>query len=464
MFKFSNLTPSQQGMVCFALLTAFFILARLFLCNATLGLDEAEQIVFAQKLSAGYPSQPPLYTWLQYMLFQGLGVSLLSIALLKYSLLFLSVYIYHQICHLYIKDSLLTWCATLSWTLIPNISYDLLPHRTHAILALLAACLTWYWLIKPSQASKWHWSLIFGFIVSIGLLSKFNYLLFLAGLILTALSVKEYRHKLLDWPILITIVAALLLTSPYWFWLVNNLKTGLYSSYKLAIPGKSQWHGIVRLFEVSACFAIPLIVIRLFFPVAYQRRKVTSQNQLLWRYHLIVLPFLLVVVISAGIHNVKTHWVLPLFFLTPLWLFTLVDQYNYSSLYAKRFLGLCVVVQLAFISLWILRTPYLAQFPLKDVVKEIKQERHSISAIVSDSHWLLGSLMLLLPKSDGILMHAAKPITLPGGDLLFIWEGEQRPWWMSNLAAVSSQPMSEAVITRNDKAAISHLYRVDLAV
>lgn len=435
-------------------------MARLFLCNSTLGLDEAEQIVFAQKLSAGYPAQPPLYTWLQYFFFQSFGVSLLSIALLKYSLLLLCFYFYHQICRLYCQNLLLAWCATLSWALIPNISYDLLPHRTHAILALLAACLSWYWLVRPTQLSKLGWSIIFGAIISVGLLSKFNYLIFLSIFIITALSIKEYRNKLLNPYLIVTIVTALLLSSPYWFWLFDNSKMGLYSSYKLSLPGKSQWHGIGQLFAVSIYFAIPLIVIRLFFPLSRAQLVNNGQNQLLWRYHILLIPFLLLVVISAGIHGVKSHWVLPLFFLVPLWLFSIVDSQAFSISHAKRFLGLCLIVQLTLIVIWISRTPYLAQFPVKQFVEDIREEQQPFAAIVSDSHWLLGSLMLSLPNNQGTLMHPAKPIVLPPGNLLFVWEGEQTPWWINNLALGASQTMTKARTTRNEKAATSHLYRL----
>ncbi|CEK09803.1 glycosyltransferase family 39 protein [Legionella hackeliae] len=460
MQKTSYLNSQPQVFICFSIVIALLIMARLFLCNSTLGLDEAEQIVFAQKLSAGYPSQPPLYTWLQYLIFQGLGVSLLSVAFLKYSLLLLSFYVYHQICRLYCQDSLLAWCATLSWALIPNISYDLLPHRTHAILALLAACLTWYWLIKPTQLGKGIWSLIYGLIISIGLLSKFNYFIFLAVFVLTALSIKEYRSRLIGWHILVTIAVALAITSPYWLWLADNAKMGLYSSYKLAIPGKNQWHGIGRLLEASACFIIPLILIRIFFPVSRTNFTATAQNQLVRRYHMLVIPFLLLVVIGGKVHNVKTHWVLPLFFMAPIGLLVLVNQKNYIVRHAKRYLGICFIVQLALISLWVLRTPYLAQFPLKQFVDDIRNERHQVSAIISDSHWLLGSLMLSFPNHQGILIHPVKPIALPAGDLLFIWEGEQMPWWINSLASAAPNAMSRAITTRNTKAAISYRYRL----
>ena len=45
-------------------------------------LDEAEQLLWTQDLRWGYGPQPPLYSWLQWVLFEVFGVSILALALL----------------------------------------------------------------------------------------------------------------------------------------------------------------------------------------------------------------------------------------------------------------------------------------------------------------------------------------------------------------------------------------------
>lgn len=54
----------------FWLFLIFLIVARVILCDPSLSYDEAEQLVFAQNFSFGYPSQPPLYTWIQWFIFK----------------------------------------------------------------------------------------------------------------------------------------------------------------------------------------------------------------------------------------------------------------------------------------------------------------------------------------------------------------------------------------------------------
>src|SRR5512139_280859 len=50
-------------------------------------LDESEQLIWSQTLAGGYGPQPPLYTWLQWLVFEASGVSVASLALLKNVLL-----------------------------------------------------------------------------------------------------------------------------------------------------------------------------------------------------------------------------------------------------------------------------------------------------------------------------------------------------------------------------------------
>src|SRR5262245_21622617 len=65
------------------------LLSRVLVSDA-LELDEAEQTLWTQQLHAGYGAQPPLYTWLQWGVFQLFGVSVFSLALLKNLLLALT--------------------------------------------------------------------------------------------------------------------------------------------------------------------------------------------------------------------------------------------------------------------------------------------------------------------------------------------------------------------------------------
>ncbi|CDZ77083.1 hypothetical protein BN59_01362 [Legionella massiliensis] len=434
-------------------------LLRLFVCEPTLGWDEAEQAVIAQQFSAGYLAQPPLYYWLQYLVFQCLGISLFSIALLKFSLIFLCLYFYHQICRLHCQDKLLAWCATLSWALIPNISIDLLPHRTHAVLSLLAACLTWYWLIKPSRLSKSFWYAGFGIIIGIGCLAKSNYLLFLSILLLSALTIKEFRQRLLQRHLLLSLVFICLVSGGYWYWLIDNFATGMSSAFKLSLNNKDLKNGILQLLKAYLIYGIPVGLLALFFPFWRQKVEANSANSLLWRYHLLVLPLLLLIVITANLHDFKAHWALSLFFLSPLLIVSQITKTGYSVKRAKSYLVLCILVQLLILAAWANRSYRLANFPLQPLVESIRKEQQPEVTLVSPSHWLLGSLMINLPAEHGFLLHRAllhKP--LPSGRLLIVWKGGEIPEWVDVLVPSSPERQIRKLVV-NQVIMASYVYK-----
>src|ERR1700749_157064 len=74
----------------FGLLLIYFTLQIILrVCiSSSLDLDESEQLVLTQKLSWGYGSQPPLYTWIQFGFFRMFGISVFGLSFLKNILLF----------------------------------------------------------------------------------------------------------------------------------------------------------------------------------------------------------------------------------------------------------------------------------------------------------------------------------------------------------------------------------------
>lgn len=373
---------NQPGL-CFFLFSLSAFLIRIFLRGSSLELDEAEQVVVAQQLLSGYPNQPPLYSWLQYGVFQLLGVNLYSLALLKYSLLFGSLYYFHKICEIHCLNNRLAWCATLAWVFIPAISLDLLKDNTHSVLALFAACLTWYWFIAPAKLSKLTWYTILGCIIGIGFLSKFNYYLFLGILIISAISLKNYRDKILNPGILLTLFSALLIAGPYFLWLIyhngNNGNPCSYAIYKLIPNGELWWNGPIQLLKTTSFFALPvLIIVALFFPLNRRLQKTTSPGALLVRYHLICLPFLISIILIMGIRDFQTRWLIPILFLCPTLFFSQVQWHE--KLKTRQFLLLCLLVQFLFLATLVGRSQFnkkYQQFPLEQIMQSMQNDGHA---------------------------------------------------------------------------------------
>ncbi|CDZ78638.1 hypothetical protein BN59_02950 [Legionella massiliensis] len=428
----------HPGIILF--LFAFLILLfRIFLRGQMLELDEAEQVVMAQQLLPGYPDQPPLYTWLQYTFFHIFGCSLLSLALLKSILLFGCLYTFHQISRLHCKTLSLAWCATLAWALIPAISLDLIKDNTHSVLALFTACLSWYWFIAPSRLTKLSWYLILGCIIGIGFLSKFNYLLFFAILFISAVSIAEFRAKLLSPYLLLTLFVSLLIASPYIFWLEHHFGLGFRSVYKLTPEDKQPWYGFAELIMAIIFFIVPnFLVARIFFPFKFRLGQQFSANTLLYRYHLISIPFLIVVLLFAAIKNFETRWLIPILFLSPLLFFGQVKEEEALAKRVKSFLRVCILVQCCLFIALFYRShsghKIRNQFPYQQLVQVIKNNEQQLKFIVSDSHWLIGNLMLNFPNLQGWLLHPATQPVLPQGKAILIWQAPVPPFWVDLFA------------------------------
>jgi|GEM_PF-6911914 len=408
----------------------FFIsllLIRLCLRSTILEADEAEQIVYAQYFLTGYPSQPPLYSWLQYILFQVFGISLFSVAFLKSLLLTSALFLYHSICRLYCSNNRLALCATLGWVLIPAISLDLLKDNTHTVLALLIACMTWYCFAAPSKLAKPLWYLRLGIVIGLGLLSKFNYLFFLLIFLGSALSLKQFRVKILDNYFLMTLFIAFLVALPYGLWLYHHIDMGLHSLYKIAPSEKTKIHGMRELIRTCFFFTAPILIISyLFFPI---KLRTISFNTLPGRYFLLSMPVLLMIVIVGGFRDFETRWLVPVLFLTPVFYFSQIKETCKNR--ERLFINLCIVIQLILISTLVYKSHFgqnkRQQIPIIDIISAIQKSPASINYLISDFPWLLGNAKVKKPDL-AIYLPYAQPDSLNNKQVMLLWSGNKPDW------------------------------------
>ncbi|KTD16432.1 glycosyltransferase family 39 protein [Legionella jordanis] len=443
--------------ICLSLL---FI--RIYFRGDVLLLDESEQVVLAQQFKPGYLGQPPLYSWLQYFFFQFFGSNLIAVALLKYSLLFLSFYCFFLICEIHCESSSIAFYGLASWILIPSIGLDLIKDNTHSITVLLMVTLTWYWLVKPAPANKLLWYLIFGLIVGLGLLSKFNYLLFLIIAISAALSVKEYQTILCNRYIILSLVVSLLMFSPYLNWILKHPQIAFSSAYKLNPHTHASWQGFVKFVQNLLLFTLPVLAcLWAFFPRENYRLLSTAKDRLLKRYHLIAVPFLSLLVVIANIHDFKSRWLLPILFLSPLLFLSRLKNTVSVKKSGKFFLIFCLSAELVFLAILVL-TQHTDQNrerekQLRTIIQFVGQNTKQDDWIVSDSFWLLGNLASALSLKHLWLLSDANDYSLPKGRCLLVWLGDSIPFWVSQ----QPKPLVQFISDPEKKMAIAgHTYLV----
>ncbi|ASQ45451.1 ArnT family glycosyltransferase [Legionella clemsonensis] len=427
----------EHPAISLLLFVSFILFIRLVLRGSVLLLDESEQVVLAQNLLPGYPNQPPLYTWLQYFFFHVLGVNLFSLALLKCLLLFGCLYLFYLISQLHCQNNVLAWCALASWALIPSIGLDLVKDNTHSILVLFAVCLTWYWFHIYNHCSEFFWYGGFGGIIGIGLLAKFNYLLFFIIFFISSLTIQAYRKRLMHPFMLVSLIMTMIITSPYAYWLLKYSDLGFASAYKLNPSGVTYLYGLVQLFKTSLLFTAPLFVAAIFFHGSQFKQK---SDLLLYRYHLLCLPILATIVILGRFSEFETRWLIPILFLCPVLYFS---QLKYSPALKTKvisFFVLCAATQVLYFLILIYNShsdhTKRKQVSLQQILEFIKADSSKRDYIVSDSYWLLGNIATTLPTKNLWLIQPTKEY-LPKGRSLIVWTTPQLPYWI-NLFAHSS--------------------------
>jgi 4-amino-4-deoxy-L-arabinose transferase-like glycosyltransferase len=205
-----------------ALLIAGYLLVhmgvRLWM-GSTLGLDDAEQALFAQHWLLNYRFRaPPLFTWILVAAGDLIGTGMLAISLIRYALLAILFGFIYLTARRLIRDERLAALATYSFTAVYVFGYYSHHDLTHttALSAFLAA--GWYVFVRLCETPTTGWYLALGLCFGLGMLGKWNFIMFALALPLACLLYPAYRGLVLNWRIVLAalVTAAVVLPSVLW--------------------------------------------------------------------------------------------------------------------------------------------------------------------------------------------------------------------------------------------------------
>lgn len=305
----------------FLAITVYYILqiVHRLIMGGGLEADDGEMLMMTPGLQWGYGPQLPFYNWLQVAVFAITGKTLFGITLLKHLLLWTTFAL------LFI--GLRAWLpakqaaiATLSLFLIPDIAWEADRVTTHSNAMLAAISGTFAAFLWTTRTGHWRdWALL-GVAVGIGGISKYNYWVVPAGLVLAALTIPVTRRQLANPRVLIVPgIAATIVAGPY-LWMSNNAELAMASAHKLHLdkaPPALLPKGVVEyLGGLVAQLLLPLIVFGLIKLVSRRSAPVPETtpwvSSLLYRMGLISVVSGLAIVWISGAGAVTTRWLLPL--------------------------------------------------------------------------------------------------------------------------------------------------------
>lgn len=429
---------ARQPATLYLLLAAYFALnAALRLASpASLELDEGQQLYFTQWFSLGYGPQPPLYNWLQYAAVQVFGNSVAALTLLKNAMLFLSFALLGLTARSVLRNPALAVMATLGLFTMPQISYEAQRDLTHTVALLFSACLFLYALVRAIERPTLFNYALTGLAIGLGMLSKYNFILLPAAAFLALASDRDLRARLLDPRLLATAVIAAAVFAPHGWWLVGHMAEATQSTLGkmegdvAGLAGRLK--GAVSLLGAIAVISLPPLAVFLLAFGGGVRRSWSAQSRwtrLFGRILVAATVLLFLVVLSGAATQIKSRWLVALFFLLPLYLAAKVEALGEAAPPgALRRFAIPVIAVMVLVPLTLFGRPWLAAFgqygkqnvPYGPAIEAIlRSGADTPSLILAADQQLAGNARLnapaipvLAPANDGLDLtwDAARPI------------------------------------------------------
>lgn len=407
---------------------------------ASLEYDEAHQLFLAQWLFPGIDSQPPFYNWLQYGVVHLYGSSLASLSILKNTVLFCCYVLFALTAARLLKDKALAAIATLGLLTIPAISYETQRDLTHTVAALFAASLFFYCFVRTLEQPNLTNYALTGLAVGIGAISKYNFVLFPIVAVLALLPEREFRRRLFDARIGISALVAGLVVSPHAWWFLNNWDHATGRTVgKLTQDAATNWflqvaQGLASLTEALASMAVPAVLL---FIVVFGRalsealRAESRWTRLIERMFLGLVAALVLMILLAGVSNVKSRWLIPFFFLLPLYVCLKIEASGLVNRQApQRMAAIAIIIMIAIPAALYARSTSIGALehygkqhvPYGAAVQQILGTSPIPPAlIVTDESYLPGNIRLHAPEIAAVSQNYPPSLE----DYQF---GAQHPW------------------------------------
>ncbi len=303
---------------------ALHLTLRLLLSD-TLQLDDAEQLIQSQTLRLDYGNfQPPFYTWLLWAVFHFTGPQLWVLYVIRYAVIGLSFWLWHRVSRLLFDKPRWIVASATAWLLLGELGWKLHQGSTHTTLLTLALVMSLHAIVLLLREARLGHYLYLGLAVGLGMMAKYSYAGFVVLMLGAALTLPETRARLLRWPMLASLVLALLLMLPALlalFWPETLVSERLQGETRYRLAGLLGGDpGLLREGLRGALgFLAPLWLIYLGIWRWGRAEAGTVVARLLDRFHLAVLLAFLIAALFVSLDHLKVRWLHPFLLLVPFW-------------------------------------------------------------------------------------------------------------------------------------------------
>lgn len=467
----------------FIWLTLYFALHLIvrLLVSPGLELDEAEQLLLTQDWQWGYGAQPPLYTWLQTLLFSSFGVNIFSLALLKNLLLLGTYFFVFQTGRLLGYGQSATLSAMLSLFFLPQIVWESQRDLTHSVLATTLTAATLAAWVQLRNSPTWRNYLIIGFCWGLGLLSKYNYGIFLSSLLIASLGIPAYRQLMLGIKFVSSILITLTILSPHGLWVYNNIPLMLSSSHKFKIAEKTGYgvsviNGLSSLTVATLSFVGLLLVCyaiirflsnKLYADVPWPSypKCTTIENTLLIRCIGISLFISVGLVFIFKVTVFKDRWMQQVLFFLPVALLPWTHVYFYKGgarlirnlALATGIIVLCALAVRARVAP-LVGTSTRFNLPYYNVSRQLEPEITRADLVLADTALLGGTIRKENPQMRVTVPGVPVNQDIAPHRVLVVWHDTSKPDISNRMFSAAQQLTGTRVPVLASSITLQHLY------
>lgn len=429
-----------------------------------LELDEAEQMIWSQDLALGYGAQPPLYTWLQWLMSKAMGPSVLALSTLKIGLIALTfAFLWLSARELTSQNA--SWWLAGGLVLFPQMGWESLRDLTHTVLLTCMIAATWFALVRQIKRPHPTGFIWLGLAIGFGLLSKYSYALFIGAAFLAALSLPEGRRSMLSKGWWLAPMIIVMVIGPHFFWLSQHwMEASASTVNKLGVSTQPHYLAGIKslLIAVLSNLALWLIVMLAVFRSSLWKTSASEieASRAAWakpwlaRYLLILAAAFVAMVFFAQASQFKDRWLYPLLCMIPMMAFVIrpeLTSHVRHRHYALVVLG-CFSLMTVATALRPWATGQLGKRdeinePIGQLVKQLRESGYDGTApIIASDSVVGGALRLHFTKARIIVCNINNTSCIKTTSRQYLQIARSaRPnneWWQSN-AHLEPGPITE---------------------
>jgi 4-amino-4-deoxy-L-arabinose transferase-like glycosyltransferase len=319
--------------------------------GAALSIDGAEQALFSQHFAWTYRYKaPPLFTWALAALGWIMPVNALSIALLRYGLLGTLYICIYLVARRLIADPRLSALSVYSFAAIGTFAEASHRNLTHSTAHAALLAVGWYVFLRLAAAPQLGWYLALGAVFGLGIVAKWNFVIFAVALPLTCLASREWRRLILSWRILPAALVAAAIVLPT---VVATLRMGPPPGEDVrSVLGAESGPdletivgGTLKLLDTAIIYALPLVLVALVLFALPLWRGLRAEAQraaghpcaedgdvqqpsaaFVGMTMAIGMLLLWLIVLVLGATEFKVRYLYPVLLILPVWLFMTIER------------------------------------------------------------------------------------------------------------------------------------------